>query len=347
MPRFRRPRQPKRRNMLRSLRWEFERRQGAMDQGHGIDVDDLPYCPDVDLVLDSSKPWRSVNPIVIPPPDPAADRERALQEVLRHFNELHAQVNMIEHVPGAILLGFTFAGEPCIAQISASRTGDRQSRAALPSARQQVLAEAAQARQIRVHVHFGVHEGYHFTHIHGLFEYFDSVRRNRAIWRPHMLGGIPAHTWLQRAGHVSEIGFRVVEDGWPYLLADSEPLHLPRVECWQRRNPPLDPCELCRSATRADECWIFTCECSVRDCGTIYRGVLVAHDEGLTVWRCPDQPDVPLFVFDQLQYRKAILALAKRLIRHAPAFSGLNWTAGVSPRELYRAMGRARMEWVL
>jgi hypothetical protein len=75
--------------------------------------------------------------------------------------------------------------------------------------------------------------------------------------------------------------------------------------------------------------------------------ILVAHDEAHTVWRCPDQPDVPLVVFDQRQYRRAILALAKRLIRYAPAFSGLNWTAGVSPRDLYHAIGRVRAEWAL
>lgn len=356
MPRFRRPRQRKRRNMLRSLRWEFKRRQGAIDRGCCSVDDDILYYPEVDLVLDSRKSWcewkddeeQEREPEPPPPPlDPEEDMERALKSVRDHLDDLQTPVRVIERVEGYLMLGFTFAGEPCVAQLSVSRKGDpgKPDVAMLP--RLLELAGRCGAHPIQVHAELRFSGDFSFADLSGLPEFIDSIHRDPDRWKRHMLGNVPARTWLERAGRVSEIGFRVVRDGWPYLLVDGHPLELPKVNCWQREDPPLDPWELCESVTKNNECLLFTCECSERECGAIYGGVLVAHDRGLTVWRCPDQPDVPLVVFDRRQYRKAILALAKRLIRHAPKGSGLNWTMGGSPRDLYRAMNRARAKWAL
>lgn len=94
--------------------------------------------------------------------------------------------------------------------------------------------------------------------------------------------------------------------------------------------------------TTDDEYWLFTCECSIRDCGRIYSGVLVTHQEGLVIWRSPECLDRPIAVFDQRDYRKVVLSAVKSLLRTTPKYSGLNWTMGVSPKYLRRAMDWAR-----
>ena len=94
--------------------------------------------------------------------------------------------------------------------------------------------------------------------------------------------------------------------------------------------------------TTDDECWIFTCECSEPYCGGIYSGILVAHDQGLVVWRSPEFPEVALAVFEQQPYRKASLSAVKVLLQNPPPNPGLNWTMGTSPKWLRKALEDAQ-----
>jgi len=162
------------------------------------------------------------------------------------------------------------------------------------------------------------------------------------LWKQHILGNKDAGTWLERAGGLSTLRIRLVDGGWPYALINGKPLKYPTLTEWRAEDPPLHPSELCRSVTTDDECWLFTCECSVAYCGGIQSGILVGHDGGLIIWRCRDAPNMPLAVFDEKQYRKTVLLAMKRLLRNPPQYSGLNWTMGVGPKYLRSALNRAR-----
>jgi len=152
------------------------------------------------------------------------------------------------------------------------------------------------------------------------------------------LGGVAAREWLARAGHLATLQIRAVEGGWPYAVVDGGPLRLVKRHRWSTDDPPVDPGALCRSVTTDDECWIFTCECSDRYCGGIHSGILVAHDQGLVVWRSPEFPEVPLAVFGQQPYREAALAGMAALLRNPPRSGGLDWTTGTSPEWLRKAL---------
>jgi len=167
------------------------------------------------------------------------------------------------------------------------------------------------------------------------------LRSNLGEWKRHILGNQRARFWLERAGGLSTLLIREVDGGWPYADVNGKPLEFPKLDQWRSEDPPVNPGELCRSVTTDDECWLFTCECSVHACGGINSGILVAHDEGLTIWRSPECPDVPLAVFDQQHYRDVIISSVKILLREPLPDSGLAWTMGVSPKYLRSALNRA------
>ena len=161
-------------------------------------------------------------------------------------------------------------------------------------------------------------------------------------WKRHLLGDVPAMDWLNRAGRLSTLRIQEVKGGWPYAILDGKAIRLPQEKHWCMDNPPLDPGELCRSVHMDDECWLFTCECSVPYCGGIHAGVLVAHEDGLVVWRSPEYPEVPLAIFSERHYRKVVFAAMKRLLEDPPAFSGLNWTQATSAVNLCSALAAAK-----
>jgi hypothetical protein len=197
------------------------------------------------------------------------------------------------------------------------------------------------ATLLRLQVNLTVDDGRTMHACHGEAAFRAALRSDPARWKRHMLGGVEAREWLARAGHLSGLRIRV-EGGWPYAEVDGEPIRFPKGEWLRRDNPPVDPGELCRSVAANDECWLFTCECSEPACGAIDSGILVAHDQGLVVWRCPEFPEVPLAVFDQRAYRKAALTAVKVLLREPPHCSGLNWTMGIRPQQLRKALAAAR-----
>ena len=163
-----------------------------------------------------------------------------------------------------------------------------------------------------------------------------------ARWKAYMLGGVPARTWLKRVGTLSSLRILVLPDGWPYARVNGAPLKYPELEGWRTEDPPLDPGELCRSVNTDDECWLFTCECGVHSCGGVESPVRVAHEEGLTVWRCPEHPLEPLAVFDQKDYRRVILRTVKDLLQDPISSGGMAWSQSVNPEYVRRALGWAR-----
>ncbi len=170
----------------------------------------------------------------------------------------------------------------------------------------------------------------------------EGLRADPAGWKAYMLGGVPAHTWLERAGLLSSLRVLVLPEGWPYARVNGAPLKYPELEGWRMEDPPLDPGELCRSVNTDDECWLFTCECGVQICGGVEGPLRVAHDEGLTVWICPENPLEPLAVFDQKQYRRAILKTVNNLLQVPIPKGGMAWTQSVNPEFVRRALDWAR-----
>lgn len=269
-------------------------------------------------------------------PEPSWGSEAGLQLALKSIQEwlgqFQMQADVLEQKEGFLILGIPFAGETWTAHLSASWSVPGESNRSKDW-------EAWRGGPIPVHVLLerSAETGL-ISRVQGLPEFIDALKHDRMRWKRHMLGNTPARIWLERLGHVSELGFHIIEDGWPYLRVDGRPMKLPDVACWRKDDPPIDPWELCRSVIVDDEWELFTCECSVRDCGRIYRGVLVAHEDGLVLWRCPERPEEAMAIFSQRQYRRAVRTVVRHLLRTAPTWSGMNWTMQVTPRNLRRAL---------
>jgi hypothetical protein len=88
------------------------------------------------------------------------------------------------------------------------------------------------------------------------------------------------------------------------LAVDKTPLHLVSVR--------LE--ELIKSTMVSGEYSIPTCNCGHAGCAGIDRDVEVIHDHGLVLWRGYGLRPRRIFIFDQAQYREAVLKGAREFI---------------------------------
>ena len=151
--------------------------------------------------------------------------------------------------------------------------------------------------------------------IHGCRDIIRHIQRDRNRWQAHLLGGISMKEWAARLGKVSTLQVGP-QGGRLELLVDGKPVLLPIGKDRTLEGPPVDPLDLCRSTTTDGEYWIFTCECGVPGCNGINSAIQVIHHGGLTLWRTPERPDLPLAIFRRWQYRRTILRCIRALLAH-------------------------------
>lgn len=197
---------------------------------------------------------------------------------------------------------------------------------------------AASPLQLRVNLVPG-EEGIGYDY-HGVAEFIRAIRTPSRRWKLHLLAGIDAREWGNRSGGYSSLR-ATVENGALKLLIDGKTPVVPLGEGRFLEDPPLDPVELCRSTVVDDECWIFTCGCGIPGCNGIYSGILVVHQDGLTVWRSLENPTVPLAVFHKGRYQRTILAATKALLRELPRGKGDYWVR-TERKDLAAALNKAR-----
>jgi len=260
---------------------------------------------------------------------------RAIEALLRSE---HLPLEAVVRDEEGLAMVFTLGGDPFATYLRVSRRlEDEETAGTVPALLARACREwAAEPLSLRMDLIIDGEGTVRACHGEGAFRM--ALRADQARWKRHLLGGVAAREWLARAGHLATLQIRAVEGGWPYAVVDGGPLRLVKRHRWSTDDPPVDPGALCRSVTTDDECWIFTCECSDRYCGGIHSGILVAHDQGLVVWRSPEFPEVPLAVFGQQPYREAALAAMAALLRNPPRSGGLDWTTGTSPEWLRKAL---------
>lgn len=297
-------------------------------------VDDLPS---------STLPSDRVAPPNSPPFPSDLDHALWVVEWLFHSEGIRPQV-ITRKAEGA-LLAFTFGGDRFVTHVGVTRR--TEPRAGLPLAPEE-LTEACRehhAIPLRLHVDLEAEDDHRLHTCHGESAFRAALRQDADRWKRHMLGGLDIQEWVSRAGGISSLAICTADSNWPYASVDGEPPRLPHEETWNHTNPPIDPWALCRSVTTDDECWLFTCECGERGCAGINFGILVAHSQGLVLWRSRERPEIPIAVFEARPYRRVVLRAMKALLRTTAFTSSLNWTQSVRPRSLRRAIRMARKGW--
>jgi len=77
----------------------------------------------------------------------------------------------------------------------------------------------------------------------------------------------------------------------------------------------IDPGELLSSTVQGDEYEIFTCSCGHAGCARIWKGVIVAHQDTLVLWKAYHAKGRKIFLFDKEEYRSEILTKCGEAIR--------------------------------
>ena len=242
--------------------------------------------------------------------------------------EVGRVLDAIQEVLGKLRIGFHLHwqddGETIlVASIAGSRlaiyVGFSSLKAELAQSRPMSSRAWSICQELGLNLHqIRVFRDYHSGNADYLFQGVDSlvndVRGNRVRWQAHLLGGVRGCEWAARLGSFSDLRLNTV-GGRLRLRIDGEFVRLPIGDEGFLQDPPVDVLELCRSACTDDECWIFTCGCGVPECNGIYSGIQVAHQDGFTIWRSPETPEVPLAVFRRWQYRRVVLQSVRALLR--------------------------------
>jgi hypothetical protein len=277
-----------------------------------------------------------------PSADFAIDLDYALRAIGPLFQSEHLPMEEVTRDEEGLVLFFPLKAERFAVHLCATRRDpEREDLEPAPALLANVCRQY-KAIPLQLRVNLTTRDDRTISHCFGEEAFRKALHMPQGRWTRHLLGGVPAKEWLARAGRLSTLGIREVKGRWPYARIDGRQVVLPKDQHWCIDNPPLHPGELCRSVNTDDSCSLFTCECSEPLCGGIECGVLVAHEDGLVVWRSPERPTVPLAVFSRRQYRKVVLAAMKNLLKDLPKHSGLNWAMATSATRLHGALDAAK-----
>jgi len=166
---------------------------------------------------------------------------------------------------------------------------------------------------VRVHMrHVG--EGIGFTYF-GHDEFVRHVRSFADEWNAHLIAPktfADFHRML--GGRVSRLQLDLVEETYGTTKNMSLKLSIDGTEPYQGA---ICPGALLRSTVESGEHEIFTCGCGVAGCAGIERGVIVARNDGLVLWKAFHARGRRIFLFHDDQYRAEILEKCRRLIEFA------------------------------
>ena len=135
----------------------------------------------------------------------------------------------------------------------------------------------------------------------GAYEFVDEVKRTAEYVQNGLLKGRSVEDYLRITGKTSELSLKILGETPSIdlrLFIDGED-----VADWRT----VSPSKLARASHINGEHEVFTCSCGDMECAGIYRGVDVAHERGLTVWRAYGLERPRVFVFDTKKQREVIL----------------------------------------
>ncbi len=171
----------------------------------------------------------------------------------------------------------------------------------------------AEPHVVRVHMrHVG--QGIGFAYF-GHDEFVRHVRSFADEWNARLIAPktfADFHRLL--GGRISRLQLDLVEETDGNTEAMSLKLLIDGMEPYQGT---ICPGSLLRSTVESDEHEIFTCSCGVAGCAGIERGVVVARNDGLVLWKAFHARGRRIFLFHDDQYRTEILEKCRRLIEFA------------------------------
>jgi len=85
----------------------------------------------------------------------------------------------------------------------------------------------------------------------------------------------------------------------------------------------VDILALHNAAQQSGEHFIWTCACGIPECGGIYHGVRVSHDQDAVVWLVPKVPlkQAVQFEFDKVAYVSTVMNALREYIRYFKSYS--------------------------